>query len=452
MSDDLSPVLSLPLIQPAQAQKHVTHNEALRMLDVLVQPVVASRTTAAPPPFPAQGARFIVPAGATGAWAGQDGAIAWHEGDGWSFLAPQPGWQAQVLDEGQPAVFTGSAWESPAEQPQQFPRLGVATAADATNRLAVASPATLLTHAGGGHQLKINKAGAAETASLLFQTGWSGRAELGTTGSDDLAFKVSPDGSTWHNALTIGAASGQVQVGNGLTVTGLLSGTAVIQNSTDATSGRLLALAGITGAFGLGASYAPLLANLDDILTPAGLYLFNMTGGTSGTGPGFNQGAVIVAHAIGSGTRAPQQIAIQRSNTGGGRLAWRTSQGGTWGAWQTAYGTGNAVGTVSQSGGAPTGALVETGTNANGRYRRLACGTQECWRSMTASAAAATTWTFPAAFSEAPIVRGTAVAGVMSAVCLDAAPGTASCSFSARDKTDARRADTVHLHAVGRWF
>lgn len=226
----------------------------------------------------------------------------------------------------------------------------------------------------------------------------------------------------------------------------------VIANSTDATSGRLLALAGNTGAFGLGASYAPLLANLDDILTPAGLYLFNMTGGTSGTGPGFNQGAVIVAHAIGSGTRAPQQIAIQRSNTGGGRLAWRTSQGGTWGAWQTAYGTGNAVGTVSQSGGAPTGALVETGTNANGRYRRLACGTQECWRSMTASAAAATTWTFPAAFSEAPIVRGTAVAGVMSAVCLDAAPGTASCSFSARDKTDARRADTVHLHAVGRWF
>jgi hypothetical protein len=65
MSDDLSPVLSLPLIQPAQAQKHVTHNEALRMLDVLVQLAVASRSLTAPPTFPADGARWIVAPGAT---------------------------------------------------------------------------------------------------------------------------------------------------------------------------------------------------------------------------------------------------------------------------------------------------------------------------------------------------------------------------------------------------
>ena len=30
---DLSPILSLPLMQASQAQKHVTHNEALRLLD-----------------------------------------------------------------------------------------------------------------------------------------------------------------------------------------------------------------------------------------------------------------------------------------------------------------------------------------------------------------------------------------------------------------------------------
>ncbi|UXU75560.1 MULTISPECIES: DUF2793 domain-containing protein [unclassified Paracoccus (in: a-proteobacteria)] len=445
--------LGLPYLMAAQAQKHVTHNEALRILDGLVHLSVLDRDLVAPPGSPADGDRYIVASGASGDWAGWDLNVAvWTDG-AWLRLPPRTGWRAWVEDENLIVTFDGGVWVGPGALPLAAEQLSVGgTAADATNRLAVASPATLLTHAGAGHQLKINKAGAAETASLLFQTGWSGRAELGTTGSDDLAFKVSPDGSTWHNALTIGAASGQVQVGNGLAVTGLLSGSAVIQNSTDATSGRLLALVGVTGAFGLGANYAPLIADLDDILTPAGLYLFNMTGGTSGTGPGFNQGAVIVVHAIGAGMRAPQQIAIQRSNTGVGRLAWRTSQGGTWGAWQTAYGTGNAVGTVSQSGGAPTGALVETGTNANGRYRRLACGTQECWRSMTASAAAATTWTFPAAFSQAPIVCGTAVAGVLSAVCLDAAPGTASCSFSARDKTDARRADTVHLHAVGRWF
>lgn len=91
MSDDLSPVLSLPLIQPAQAQKHVTHNEALRLLDVLVQPAVESRSLAAPPAFPAEGARWIVPAGATGPWAGQDGTIALYDQGDWVFLAPLPG-------------------------------------------------------------------------------------------------------------------------------------------------------------------------------------------------------------------------------------------------------------------------------------------------------------------------------------------------------------------------
>jgi len=70
---------------------------------------------------------------------------------------------------------------------------------------------------------------------------------------------------------------------------------------------------------------------------------------------------------------------------------------------------------------------------------------------MTASDAAATTWTFPSAFIEAPVVTGNAIATVLSVPCLDAAPTTTAATFSARDKTDARRADVVHLHAVGRW-
>ena len=47
---DLSPILSLPLLQASQAQKHVTHNEALMQLDLLVQLTVADRTRTAPPP------------------------------------------------------------------------------------------------------------------------------------------------------------------------------------------------------------------------------------------------------------------------------------------------------------------------------------------------------------------------------------------------------------------
>ncbi len=44
---DQSTLLSLPYIMPAQAQKHLTHNEALRTLDTLVQLSVASATEVA---------------------------------------------------------------------------------------------------------------------------------------------------------------------------------------------------------------------------------------------------------------------------------------------------------------------------------------------------------------------------------------------------------------------
>jgi len=73
---DLSPNLSLPYLAPAQAQKHVTHNEALGLLDAVVQLAVQSRSQTEPPADPAPGARYIVPPGATGAWSGQEGMLA----------------------------------------------------------------------------------------------------------------------------------------------------------------------------------------------------------------------------------------------------------------------------------------------------------------------------------------------------------------------------------------
>ena len=43
-----TPCLGLPQIEAAQAQKHVTHNEALALLDVLVQLAVKSRALRRP--------------------------------------------------------------------------------------------------------------------------------------------------------------------------------------------------------------------------------------------------------------------------------------------------------------------------------------------------------------------------------------------------------------------
>ena len=209
MPDDTT-ILSLPLILPAQAQKHVTHNEALVKLDLMVQLAVINRTLTAPPPLPTIGDRHIVAAGATGAWVGQAGRIAMFTQGGWQFTQALPGWQAYVVAESQMAFFNGLNWIALSDGPFTVGRLGVSATPDATNRLAVSAPATLFNHAGSGHQLKLNKAVAGDTASLLFQTGFGGRAEMGTAGSDDFSVKVSADGSAWSVGLVAGAATGEV--------------------------------------------------------------------------------------------------------------------------------------------------------------------------------------------------------------------------------------------------
>ena len=87
--------------------------------------------------------------------------------------------------------------------------LGINATADATNRLSVGSAASLFSHAGtGGHQIKVNKASATDTASFLFQDAFSGRAEIGLTGDDDFHFKVSPNGSTFNEAIIIDRTTG----------------------------------------------------------------------------------------------------------------------------------------------------------------------------------------------------------------------------------------------------
>jgi len=209
-----SPILALPYLQPAQAQKHVTHNEALRILDAVTQLSVLDAPQAAPPSEPAEGARYVVAPGASGAWLGHENAISVYVDNTWQFFAPQTGWRADVTSTGETFRFDGSTWALHSDV-ANLTELGVNTSADSTNRLAVASEATLLSHIGGGHQVKINKNAAPDTASLLYQTGWSGRAEMGTTGSDDFAIKVSADGSTFHTGISLQAGSGAVHMPQG---------------------------------------------------------------------------------------------------------------------------------------------------------------------------------------------------------------------------------------------
>ena len=217
----ISPSLSLPYLQPAQAQKHVTHNEALRILDAVTQLSVQDATLTEPPASPTEGARYVVNGVGTGVWANNDFAVTIWSDSAWHFVQPTTGWRADVAATGETLRFDGSAWVAldtgggGAVDLQNLPSVGIGTTADATNRLSVAADATLLTNQGSGHQLKLNKAAAGDTASLLFQTGFSGRAEMGTSGSDDFAIKVSSDGNTFHTALSVDADNGAVQFPTG---------------------------------------------------------------------------------------------------------------------------------------------------------------------------------------------------------------------------------------------
>ena len=102
--------LGLPLVQAAQAQKHVTVNEAFLRLDGLVNLVLQSASTAMPPALAADGACYSVPVGAVNAWAGQEGLIAIRSIGGWDFAEPARGWRAFILDRGVGAIFDGANW------------------------------------------------------------------------------------------------------------------------------------------------------------------------------------------------------------------------------------------------------------------------------------------------------------------------------------------------------
>lgn len=415
MPDD-TPILALPLIMPSQAQKHVTHNEAVLLLDALVHLAVTSRNLTAPPVSPAEADRYIVASGATGDWVGQAGRIAMRQDGAWRFVVPNPGFRAWIVAESAAATWTGTAWVAQAEQPLNVTQLGVSTSADATNRLAVAAPATLLTHTGAGHQVKVNKNAAADTASLLYQTGFSGRAEMGLAGNDDFTVKVSADGSAWFDAVVADRTSGRVR----------LPGGARLPNGTAAAPSIGFDASPTTGAYRAAADQIGLAtAGVARVLLGTAACQIDLP--LTGT-------AVV--------SSATDATAGRVLKVGAG---WQQLDA-------TLYRPGNILGTVSQAVGVPTGAIIQRGTGANGEFVRYADGTQICTHALAGSTTAAVTWTYPAAFIAVPSVTGTAQAVVLSCVMLDAVPTVTAATLSTRDKADARRADTMRLMAVGRWF
>jgi hypothetical protein len=100
--------------------------------------------------------------------------------------------------------------------------LGLGSAvADAWNRLSVNTPAVLLNNAGAGIEATVNKAAPANDAAFAFKTGFSARALFGLLGDDDFRVRVSPDGSTFHDAIQVDRSSGQVELPKPVVLPGL---------------------------------------------------------------------------------------------------------------------------------------------------------------------------------------------------------------------------------------
>lgn len=451
---DTSTFLSLPYLQPSQAQKHVTHNEALRRLDALVQISVVSLDETVPPDPAMDGARHIVGAGATGVWDGRDGQIAVFQDGVWHFITASSGWLVHVQGSGVLAAFDGAAW-----LPLQPAMLGVNSTADTVNRLSLRSAGALFSHDGADHRLTINKAAMGDTASLLFQSGFSGRAEMGLAGEEDFSVKVSADGVNWTTALRVDATTGQLDAGD-------YGGDGVQDGALDNTAGRLMKLHGDGGSFGLGGMSSPLVDDLDDASIPTGFY--RTSSDTVGTfPPGVN--------------KFGQLMTVRHNSTGFNQVyadvlsptCWLRSyrqQSGGFGDWVQGYHSGNILGPVALAGGVPSGAVLEHVETAGGRALRLADGSQvlstDLILSQVSPGLLEATWTFPAAVVGAAHLTGSVDAAHLAA---NAAPGadeigavqmadvtTATAKVQLRriaGRTDFLAGDTarVHLTAVARW-
>jgi len=101
---------AIEMLSSGQAQKEVSHNEALLRIDALLHAAVESRSLAQPPAAPAAGQCWIVADGASGAWAGQSGKFAHWTAGGWRFVEAREGCLVWVRGEGVFARRTPWGW------------------------------------------------------------------------------------------------------------------------------------------------------------------------------------------------------------------------------------------------------------------------------------------------------------------------------------------------------
>ncbi len=112
--------LALPLLIAGQAQKEIWHNEALMLIDALVQPSVMAVAPATVPTTPALGACWIVGASPTGVWAGKGQHLACWTSGGWRFMPPRDGMSCWSIADTLTVRYTGGVWVKGVESALSF--------------------------------------------------------------------------------------------------------------------------------------------------------------------------------------------------------------------------------------------------------------------------------------------------------------------------------------------
>ena len=102
--------LGLAFLDVGQAAKEFTHNEALRLIDIVAAAAVESVGSNVPPTSPVDGRCHVVGTAPTGTWAGHANAIAGYAPGGWRFVAAVAGMTALDKVSGQTAAYDGTAW------------------------------------------------------------------------------------------------------------------------------------------------------------------------------------------------------------------------------------------------------------------------------------------------------------------------------------------------------
>ncbi|WP_236188117.1 hypothetical protein [Pseudomonas paraglycinae] len=276
---------------------------------------------------------------------------------------------------------------------------------------------------------------------------------LGTTGNYD----VLPVEKGGTGSVTSAAARVALELGSAATAT-------LQVNSKDATAGRVMQV----GAFGIGGDSPVFDGNIDDTTAvPAGrCFVINTSGGVKP--PNASYGLLDTIKVVG---QPVHQIwhEVNGIASGGTLRTWERDQygAGVFGPWRMVYRQNNIIGAVTGA-GAPTGAIIERGANANGEYTKYADGTLICWKAITTNStgtyAAGALFgsdaygpgAFPSAYVSVPMVAAGATRGVNSDCVLASAfnPPTLNSwgAWRAMAISNAAVAAQINLIAIGRWY